>query len=113
MSDLLNTEGRAPDVTNYWMEAELSKSSETQTSQQSGDSGVKAYAGTWKDEIERLEKVAPEWYQDFQESDPFIAPKATVQRLIDTAPDAWSRGLIMGIDMFRVQIEAFTCRPYA
>jgi len=73
---------------------------------------VQAQAGTWKDEMQRLERIAPEWAHDFEITDPFIAPKSDVQRLIDTAPDKWARGLVMGIDMFRVQMEAITGRAY-
>lgn len=71
-----------------------------------------AQAGTWKDEINRLEKDAPDWFEDFNETDPFVASHSEVQRLIETAPDQWARGLVMGIDMFRCQMEAITGRPY-
>lgn len=75
-------------------------------------SQAQAQAGTWADEIERLERIAPEWVRDFQETDPFVAPRNDVQRLIDSAPDAWARGLIQGLDMFRVQLALATGRPY-
>ncbi|MDF2461835.1 MAG: hypothetical protein K0Q43_70 [Ramlibacter sp.] len=97
------------------MEDELNNTRNTQGNPQetgAAQSGVKAVAGTWADEIQRIKVIAPEWHEDFEESDPFIAPRPVVQRLMDTAPDAWARGLIMGIDMFRVQIAACTGRVY-
>lgn len=74
---------------------------------------VQAQAGTWRDEFARLEREAPGWVADFNETDPFIASKGDVQRLIDTAPDSWARGLVMGIDMLRVQIELVSGRAYS
>lgn len=67
----------------------------------------------WQIELERAERADPDWFVDFETTDPFIADQAGVLRLIKTAPNAWARGLVTGIHMFRLQLEAITGRPYA
>ena len=80
--------------------------------QPQGASKPQVRAGTWLDEIERLERVAPDWADDFNATDPIVAKYPEVQRLTHTAPDEFSRGLMMGINMVRCAIEAVSERPY-
>lgn len=69
-------------------------------------------ASTWLSEIERIEKLAPEWFERWNELDPAIAPRKDVQQLIATAPNDWARGMVTGFDMFRAQVGLATGAGY-
>lgn len=74
--------------------------------------GPAAKAGNLQDELTRLKAQAPEWFDLFEEIDPAIASRAEVKRLIDSAPDVFARGLVMGMDMIRFQNAMVTGRAY-
>jgi hypothetical protein len=80
--------------------------------------GREGWASCWRDALEQLQHCPSSlssgaWLDRFDAIDPFISSQADVQFLIDTAPTPLARGLVIGVDMFRRQLEAVTGRPYA
>lgn len=63
-------------------------------------------------ELRTLEQGHPEWFQEFQDVDPFVANRADVERLLASGPNDFARGLLTGIHMFRNQLAAVTQRDY-
>lgn len=71
-----------------------------------------AQPGSWRDEMARLKKHFPEWFWCFEDADAFETTRDVVLSLFASAPDEWSRGMVMGIDMCRVQVSSVNGFPY-
>ena len=54
----------------------------------------------------------PEWLQEFEDIDPFVADRGSVEDLVVRAPNDFAAGMLCGILMFRQQLSAMTGREF-
>ncbi|HWS26698.1 MAG TPA: hypothetical protein VN259_09040 [Xanthomonadales bacterium] len=59
-----------------------------------------------------LAEQHPQWYQEFEDIDPFVADRADVEDLVRRAPTEFASGMLCGILMFRQQLAAMTGREF-
>jgi hypothetical protein len=50
----------------------------------------------------------PEWFADFEDADPIIAPKSVLEDLLRTAPTEFAQAYLLGIYNFRLQLSVLT-----
>lgn len=54
----------------------------------------------------------PDWYEQYEDVDPMIGDRATVEALLNDAPTDFARGLIAGILIFRQSLAIVTGREF-
>lgn len=59
-----------------------------------------------------IKESDPEWFAEYEDRDPMVADRASLKMLLDTAPNEFAQGLIVGVIMLRQQIAIVTDRPY-
>jgi hypothetical protein len=64
-----------------------------------------------KADLESIAATDPDWFADFEDSDPDICPIADLIRLLDTAPNDTARGFLAGKLLMREAIAQITGRP--
>lgn len=62
------------------------------------------------EELKKIQESHPAWYADWEDIDPTVAERPDVERLIQTAPNEFCRGLMVGILFQRQSLGAFTGR---
>lgn len=58
--------------------------------------------------FERLRIDHPQWFAEFEDADPIIAPKSELVELLRTAPTEFAQAYLLGIYNFRVQLSVLT-----
>lgn len=73
-------------------------------------------AASYMDVFDRQRKILadafPLWYQEFDDIDPFVADRASVEDLVVRAPNDFAAGVLCGVLMFRQQLAAMTGREF-
>ena len=59
-----------------------------------------------------LAEKFPDWFQEFEDVDPFVADRQVVEALVLEAPTEFASGVLCGILMFRQQLAAVTGREF-
>lgn len=77
-----------------------------------GDSIELAFLRQVEEQWEPIRREFPAWYADFEDIDPFVAERAFVQHLLETAPTEYARGVVVGIMLIRQQIAMVTGRGF-
>jgi hypothetical protein len=63
-----------------------------------------------KADLESIAATDPDWFADFEDSDPDICPIADLIQLLDTAPTDTARGFLAGKLLMREAIAQITGR---
>jgi hypothetical protein len=50
----------------------------------------------------------PQWFAEFEDADPIIAPKAVLEELMRSAPTEFAQAYLLGIYNFRLQLSVLT-----
>ncbi len=62
--------------------------------------------------LAELKESHPEWYADYEDSDPITASREDIDRLLSSCPSEFVQGLLVGIMMFRQQMSIITGRTF-
>jgi hypothetical protein len=65
-----------------------------------------------REKLVSVREKYPEWYAQYEDSDPVTADSKTLNHLLSTAPDPFVAGLVAGVMMFRQQLAVLTGRPF-
>lgn len=63
-------------------------------------------------EMAAVQRLDPAWFELFEEVSVFNAPRDELVDLMNSAPNAFMRGQLLGVFMMRVEMEAVTDRPF-
>lgn len=65
-----------------------------------------------ENEMRSVREMHPEWFVFFEDNDPDTCDRATLERLIATAPTDYARGLCTGKLSLRIQLAIVTGRLF-
>jgi hypothetical protein len=68
--------------------------------------------GEHQDEIRMVRENHPQWFEFYEDHDPDICDRATLLRLIETAPTTYIKGFCMGKLSLRVQLSMISGRSF-
>lgn len=77
-----------------------------------GSSGERAALRIAESKMLQVEQKYPDWWSLYEDVVPDTAARAEVVELLATAPDDFSRGVIYGKYLMRLEIAAITKRPW-
>lgn len=63
-------------------------------------------------EMAKLETQFTQWWALFDDTSPYMAPRAEVVELMETAPNAFALGVFYGLYTMRLEIAAMTKREW-
>lgn len=59
-----------------------------------------------------IREADPEWFAQYEDRDPITADSETLRSMLDSAPNEFAGGLIVGFIIFRQQLAILTGRPF-